>query len=360
MNRPQPSTFSLGPNGTIRDVIECIDRSRYVGLALIVDDEGRLENTISDGDVRRGILAGISLDAPVTELLPIKATTPHPAATTAPATEEPTGLLRIMQENAVRSVPLLDTGGRVVDVVALQELLPQPEVPVHAVIMAGGFGKRLRPLTEDVPKPMLHVNGRPLLEGIVLRLRESGIRQINVTTHFRPEKIVEHFGDGEAFGVDITYVNEDRPLGTGGALGLMPVPDDTTLVINGDVLTQVDFRTMLMYHRAHQADMTVAVSQYGIAVPYGVIECEGPQVCRLTEKPQLNFLVNAGIYLLEPSVYHFVPGGECLQMTDLIERLLEAGRRVVSFPIFEQWLDIGQHDDYALAQDMLAAPHEGT
>ncbi len=132
-----------------------------------------------------------------------------------------------------------------------------------------------------------------------------------MTTHFRPEKIVEHFGDGEAFGVDITYVNEDRPLGTGGALGLMPVPEETTLVINGDVLTQVDFRTMLMYHRAHQADMTVAVSQYGIAVPYGVIECEGPQVCRLTEKPQLNFLVNAGIYLLEPSVYDFVPGGEC-------------------------------------------------
>jgi NDP-sugar pyrophosphorylase family protein len=245
-----------------------------------------------------------------------------------------------------------------VDVVTLQELLPQPAAPVHAVIMAGGFGKRLLPFTEELPKPMLSVDGRPLLERIVGRLRDSGIRQINVTTHFRPEKIVEHFGDGEAFGVDISYVNEDRPLGTGGALGLMPVPDETTLVINGDVLTQVDFRTMLMYHRHHQADMTVAVSQYEIAVPYGVVECEGPQICRLQEKPQLNVLVNAGIYLLEPSVYRFVTNGEALQMTDLITRLLDAGRSVISFPIFEQWLDIGQHADYARAQD-LAAGVEG-
>ena len=200
-----------------------------------------------------------------------------------------------MQENAVQSAPLVDGEGRVVDVVTLQELLPQPSAPVHAVIMAGGFGRRLLPFTEDLPKPMLSVDGRPLLERIVDQLRDSGIEQINVTTHFKPEKIVDHFGDGQAFGVDITYVNEDRPLGTGGALGLMPVPEETTLVINGDVLTRVDFRTMLMYHRSHQADMTVAVSQYGIAVPYGVVECEGPAICRLREKPQVNFLVNAGI-----------------------------------------------------------------
>lgn len=358
MRRPQPSTFSLRPDASIRDVIVCIDRSRLIGLALIVDDRERLMNTITDGDVRRGILAGISLDAPVAELLSIKATTPHPTPTTAPSTSEPGELLRIMQENAVRSAPLVDGEGCVVDVVTLQELLPQPSAPVHAVIMAGGFGKRLLPFTEDVPKPMLSVDGRPLLERIVDQLRESGIRQINVTTHFKPEKIVNHFGDGQAFGVDITYVNEDRPLGTGGALGLMPVPEETTLVINGDVLTQVDFRTMLMYHRRHQADMTVAVCQYGIAVPYGVVECEGPAICRLKEKPQVNFLVNAGIYLLEPSVYGFVASGEPLQMTDLITRLLDAGRSVNSFPIFEQWLDIGQHADYAQAQTIVTKVDE--
>jgi len=360
VNRPQPATFSVRPDASIHDVIECIDRSRLIGLALIVDDEERLVNTISDGDVRRGILAGISLDAPVAELLPIKATTPHPTPTTAPSTSEPGALLHIMQENAVRSAPLVDGEGRVVDVVTLQELLPQPSVPVHAVIMAGGFGRRLLPFTEELPKPMLSVDGRPLLERIVDQLRDSGIRQINMTTHFKPEKIVDHFGDGQAFGVDITYVNEDRPLGTGGALGLMPVPGETTLVINGDVLTQVDFRTMLMYHRSHEADMTVAVSQYGIAVPYGVVECEGPAICRLKEKPQVNFLVNAGIYLLEPSVYGFVTSGEPLQMTDLITRLLDADRSVISFPIFEQWLDIGQHADYARAQTLLAEPDDAS
>jgi NDP-sugar pyrophosphorylase family protein len=203
---------------------------------------------------------------------------------------------------------------------------------------------------------MLQVDGRPLMELIVQHLRESGIRQINVTTHFKPEKIVEHFGDGQAFGVDIRYVNEDRPLGTGGALGLMPTPTETTLVINGDVLTQVDFRIMLTYHREHRADMTVAVSQYVLSVPYGVVECDGPLVRTFKEKPQFNFLVNAGIYLLEPAVYQFVSSGEVMHMTDLIARLLEAGRRVVSFPIFEQWLDIGQHADYARAQKIVHRP----
>ena len=350
MNRPQPSTFTTTADASIREAVVCIDRSRWIGLALIVDEAGRLSNTISDGDVRRGILGGISLDAPVAALLPIKATTPHPTPTTAPATADPATLLRIMQENQVRSAPLVDGEGRVVDVVTLQELLPQPSTPIQAVIMAGGFGKRLLPYTENLPKPMLHVDGRPLLERIVERLRDSGVRQINVTTHFKPEKIVEHFGDGQAFGVDISYVNEDLPLGTGGALGLLPTPQETTLVINGDVLTQVDFRTMLMYHRHHEADMTVAVSQYGISVPYGVVECEGPRICRLKEKPSINMLVNAGIYLLEPSVYDYVHNGEALQMTDLITRLVDAGRSVISFPIFEQWIDIGQHDDYARAQ----------
>ncbi len=352
MNRPRPSSYSLGPGASIREAIECIDRSRWISIALIVDEEGRLLNTVTDGDVRRGILAGIGFEAPVAQLLPIKATTPHPKPTTAPASTEPAALLQMLQEKSLRQMPLVDPQGRVVDVVTLQELLPQAALPVQAVIMAGGFGTRLRPLTEDLPKPMLQVDGRPLMELIIQHLKESGIRQINVTTHFKPEKIVEHFGDGQAFGVDITYVNEDRPLGTGGALGLMPRPKETTLVINGDVLTQVDFRIMLTYHREHHADLTVAVSQYGIAVPYGVVECDGPRVRRLKEKPQVNFLVNAGIYLLEPAVYQFVPNGEVLQMTELITRLLDAGRRVISFPIFEQWLDIGQHADYARAQTL--------
>lgn len=350
MTRPLPSTFSLAPTGTIREAIECIDRSRWISIALLVDEAGRLVNTISDGDVRRGILAGIGLDAPVSTLLPIKAQTPRPRPTTASAASDPTELLRLMQEKSLRQIPLVDGEGRVVDVVALQELLPQPPLPMQAVIMAGGFGRRLLPLTEETPKPMLPVNGRPVMEFLVEQLRGAGIHQINVTTHFRPEKIVDHFGDGKAFGVDINYVNEDTPLGTGGALGLMPVPTETTLVVNGDVLTQIDFRIMHQYHREHAADVTIAVSQHGVHVPYGVVECNGAAVTSLKEKPRLHFLVNAGIYLLEPSAYQYITSGRPMQMTDLIERLLAAGRRVVSFPLFEQWLDIGQPSDYARAQ----------
>lgn len=343
------SALCISVNSFIRDVIACIDRNAK-GVALITDEKGQLVSTITDGDVRRALLAGKSLDAPVSELLITKSSRVQVQPLTAPVGAEPEKLLRLMREKGVRQIPLLDTQRRVVDLVTLEDLLPDQMPALQAVIMAGGLGTRLRPLTEDLPKPMLPVGGRPLMELIVAQLRQAGIRQVNVTTHYKPEKIVEHFGDGGEFGVEINYINEPRPLGTGGALGLMPKPDKPLLVINGDVLTQVDFRSMLAYHQEQLADMTVAVTQYEIGVPYGVVECEGPKIRRLLEKPQMTFLVNAGIYLLEPHVYQFIPKGQRFNMTDLIRWLMEAGRSVVSFPIREYWLDIGMHRDYVQAQ----------
>jgi NDP-sugar pyrophosphorylase family protein len=215
------------------------------------------------------------------------------------------------------------------------------------------------PLTQDLPKPMLPVGGRPLMEHIIEQLQHAGIRHVNVSTHYKAEKIIEHFGNGEAFGVDLQYVNEDRPLGTGGALGLMRPADETQLVINGDIFTQVDFRAMLSFHRENEAEMTVAVRRYEMQVPYGVVECEGARVSRLVEKPQAAFLVNAGIYLLEPSVYPFIPKGQRFHMTELIRWLLDAGRRVISFPIREYWMDVGHHGDYARAQDDVQSGRAG-
>ena len=344
------SDLCIAPNSTIRQAIACIDRNE-TGIVLITDEERRLLGTISDGDVRRAVLADDSLDTPVSELLARKVSSPYPEPVTAPVGTERAALLQLMQERVVRQVPLLDEDGHVVGLVTWDELLPDQVLPLQAVIMAGGFGTRLRPLTEDLPKPMLPVGDRPLMELIVEQLRQAGIRRVNIATHYMADSIIEHFGDGRDFGVELNYVTEDRPLGTAGALGLMEVPNEPLLVINGDILTRVDFRAMLDYHREHGADLTVGVRQYGLRIPYGVMECDGPRVRRVREKPLLNFLANAGIYLLEPSVHRYIPHGQRFDMTDLIQRLIEERRPVVSFPIVEYWLDIGQPVDYEKAQE---------
>ena len=336
---------------SIGEALACIDRSGRVSVALVVDDQHRLLNTITDGDVRRGILNGLNLTDSVSELLKIKARTPLPVPVTAPAGTDGSALLQLMQKCSVRQVPLLDEHGRPIDIAIISDLLPQELPQLRAVVMAGGQGSRLQPLTQDLPKPMLPIAGRPLMERIIGQLRNVGIRDVHVTTHYRAEKIMEHFGNGEAFGVQINYINEDQPLGTGGALGLIAKPTGPLLVVNGDVLTELDFRSMLTFHQEHSASLTVAVRKYELQVPYGVIECDGVIAKRLQEKPRMELFVNAGIYLLEPSVFNYIDAHAHMNMTDLIQRLLDAGERVVSFPICEYWLDIGQHDDYAKAQE---------
>jgi len=337
------------PDSSIGQAIACIDRN-HRGIVLVVNPDRHLLGTITDGDVRRAMLAGMNLETSVSALLSMKASATNPEPVTALLDTPVDTLLSLMQHHSVRQIPLLNEIGQVADLVTLNDLLPRQDLLLQAVIMAGGQGTRLRPLTEDLPKPMLPVNGRPLMERIIGQLQQAGIRRVNVTTHYKPEKIIEYFGDGHTFGVELNYVNEEQPLGTGGALGLMPPPNELVLVINGDILTQVDFGAMLAFHQENHAMMTIAVRRYEVQVPYGVIECEGSRVQRLSEKPHLGFLVNAGIYLLEPAVFGFMPQGQHFNMTDLIQWLLDADRVVASFPIHEYWLDIGQHADYAQAQ----------
>jgi len=334
----------------IRTAIRCIDKNSC-GIALVIDDSGHLLGTITDGDIRRAILAGQNLDAPVNDFLKHKSESSPQRPVTAPLGTDLQDLLILMKEKSIRQVPLLDEKDKVADLVVMEDVMPINGPLFEAVIMAGGKGARLRPLTEDLPKPMLPVGGRPLMERMVEQLHQAGIRHVNVMTHYKPEKIIQHFGDGRKYGVELIYVNEDLPLGTGGALGLLTRPRETQLVVNGDILTQVDFKAMLMFHQDNKADMTVAVRRYEMIVPYGVVECEGIQIRSLKEKPQLRFFVNAGIYLLEPSVYEFIPTVQYFNMTDLIQWLLDAGQTVVSFPIREYWLDIGEYSDYKKAQD---------
>lgn len=343
------ATLCVDQKSSFGTAITQMDRSR-LGIVLVVDEERRLLGTITDGDVRRAILAKVSLEEPISALLARKAGTPYARPITASMGQDPNTCLSLLKQHNILHLPLLDEEQRVAGLVTLEEFLPNQALPLQAVVMAGGQGTRLDPLTAEIPKPMLLVGDRPLMEIVIQQLRNAGIRQVKIATHHKPEKIEEHFGDGSSFGVRLSYVEEERPLGTAGALGLLEVPKETTLIINGDILTQVDFRAMLSYHREHQAQLTVAVRHYDLKVPYGVIECDGPVVRALSEKPVLGFFVNAGIYLIEPTVYRYIPNGQRFDMTDLIQRLLDHGQPVVSFPVREYWLDIGQHADYEQAQ----------
>lgn len=339
----------LPETATVRDAMSCIDRN-HTGIALVVADGRRLLGTVTDGDLRRAMLADLELGAPVTLLLERQRELgePRPMPLTASAGVPPAELVALMRRFDVRQIPLVDAEERVVDVALLEELVEVEGPPLRAVVMAGGFGARLGDLTRDVPKPMLPVGDRPLLERIVEQLRDAGIRHVNLTTHYRAETISEHFGDGSAFGMQIEYVSEEQPLGTAGALGLVEA-DGPVLVMNGDILTRVDFRALHRFHAEHGADMTVALRPYELRVPFGVVELEGVDVRALTEKPLVRGLINAGIYLIAPDALATVPAGARYEMPQLIDDLVAAGRRVVGFPLREYWLDIGRVDDYEQA-----------
>jgi NDP-sugar pyrophosphorylase family protein len=289
------------------------------------------------------LLRGVSFDQPCSSIATAEPTVVREGVSVAEA-------LQVMNSRDINQLPVLDAYDVLTGLLLRRDLTTEDWVPVSAVIMAGGFGTRLRPLTDQVPKPMLPVGDRPLLELTIDRLREAGIRRVNVTTHYLASEITNYFGDGREFGVDLIYVPEDRPLGTAGGLKLMEQTDQPLLVINGDILTGMNFRDLISFHRKNGADMTVGVRKYEVRVPYGVVETDGPFVRELREKPQLSFLINAGMYLLEPGVRRFIPDGQRFDMTELMQRLLKEGRRVASFPILEYWLDVGQPADYAQAQ----------
>lgn len=341
------SDLFVSASTKLRDVLVRSNATRR-GIVLVVDEGRRLLGVITDGDIRRAFLAGTDLDTTADVLLGVKGARQRPI--TAPVGASHEQLVALLRETGVSHVPLVNAEDQVVHLVCLEDLLQEDELALHAVVMAGGRGTRLHPLTEDMPKPMLPVGDRPLMERIIRQLSETGIRQVSVTTHFRAEKISSYFGDGREFGVSMNYITEDRQLGTAGGLALMPEPESTLLVVNGDILTEMDFRVMQAFHREHRAALTIAVRQYEIQVPYGVVESEGVHVSRLIEKPVHRFFVNAGVYLLEPEVHRLIPKGRHFDMTDLIREAMARGMTVVSFPIWEYWRDIGQHQDYIQAQ----------
>lgn len=340
--------FAVGLAATMREVLGVIERNGE-GVALVLDADERLAGIVTDGDIRRALLAGLDFGVPAAVFLEGKKGGVFDRPLAVPIDTPFPEIERLMRVRLVRHMPLTDAEGRVRGLVVQRPGGGDGELPVRAVVMAGGFGTRLRPMTEAVPKPLLKVGGKPVIELIVSQLRGAGIRRVNITTHYHAEKIRAHFGDGSGFGVDVAYTHEEEPLGTAGSLALLGEADEPLLVINGDVVTGVDFRAMVAFHQDQGAALTVGVRKYDVSVPFGVVEAEGARVARLTEKPSLSFFINAGIYLLEPSVLKHVEAGRRLDMTDLIQRLLDDGILVASFPIHEYWVDIGQMDDYLAA-----------
>jgi len=347
---PEVDLFLIRPSDTLRRAAETIDRNRC-GIALIVDEGRRLLGTVTDGDLRRAMLRSVSLDSPAALLLDLRKQAGLADPVTAQFGAGREALLELMQRHRIRQVPIVGDDGQVVDVAVLDELVGSRALPITALVMAGGFGTRLRPLTDSVPKPLLPIGGKPLIETLVERLPRDGIRKITVATHYRAEQIAAQLGDGQDRGVEIHYVREDTPLGTAGVLSLLDATSDPLLVVNGDVLTNLDYVALYAFHREHEADMTVAVREYTVAVPFGVVATDGALVANLHEKPEYRFFVVAGVYLLGPSVRELLPAtGQAYDMPFLINRLLEAHRRVASFPVREYWLDIGRLEDYERAQ----------
>jgi dTDP-glucose pyrophosphorylase/CBS domain-containing protein len=335
--------ISVLPEATLRDAMLAIDQGR-IGIALVVDTEGRLLGTVTDGDLRRAILRRVDLDAAVSLVMNRNYTAANQDTTEA-------SVLALMHGQSVKQVPLLDANGAMMGVYYLSDLVESSSRPNWAVIMAGGQGRRLRPLTAKTPKPMLSVGDRPLLENLIALLVHHGFRQLFVSIYYLAEQIRAHFGDGAKFGCHITYLHEHKPLGTGGALSLLRKrPLDHFLVINGDLLTDLNLSALMDYHVESGCVATQCVREYHFQVPYGVVRCEDGQVVELTEKPLQLQLINAGIYVLSPILLDLVPADQEFTMPELLARARSKGHRVAAFPIHERWTDIGRPEDYRVAR----------
>ena len=341
----QLGDVTVSPDASILETIKAIDGGNLQAV-LVAGADGVLLGVVTDGDVRRGLLKGASLQSPVAEIMNTK-----PAFLKATAGREE--VLAIMRRLSIRHLPALDESGRITGLHLIDGDGGAEDrgTPPWVVIMAGGRGTRLHPLTETTPKPMLPVGGQPLLETIIRALVAQGFSRIYLALNYMAPVFRRHFGDGSRFGAEIRYIEESERLGTAGALSLLPeMPEQPFLVMNGDLLTQVDFRNLMSFHAEHGAQATMCVRDYSIQVPYGVVDLEGSNVTGIVEKPVRSFFVNAGIYVLDPALLEHIPPAAYFDMPQLLEAAMKAGRTVSSFPIHEYWLDIGKFDDLERAQ----------
>jgi dTDP-glucose pyrophosphorylase len=334
--------ITLPDSATIRDVVERLDQSP-IKLVLVVDASGLLMATVTDGDVRRGLLAGHGLEDSVSHIARREFISAGPETS---AKERETKL----KTHGISHLPVLDSNGRVVDLHSGLTATEQEIVPNTVVIMAGGLGMRLRPMTETIPKPMLLVAGKPVLQHIVEGLRDEGFRDIVLSINYLGHQIKQHFGDGGAWGVNISYVSEEKPLGTGGALSLLDRDFNEPLVVmNGDVLMTAKVSDLVRYHIANQAEVTVGVKVLETQIPFGVMTLEGARIVGVEEKPTYRDYVNAGLYVLDPAVLKEIPKGERFDLPSILVTRIGTPK-ALAFPLHESWIDIGRPVDFDRAE----------
>lgn len=333
----------VGPELTLGEALKVLD-SGGLRLLLVADEAERLLGMVTDGDVRRALLRQVTLNCPVTKAM-------NTAPRTARVGDGRDVIRALMERHGLLHVPLLDAERRLAGLETYDGLRERPEKDAWVFLMAGGFGTRLRPLTDDCPKPMLHVGGRPILETILERFVAAGFRRFFISVHYLADRIKAHFGDGSRWGVSLHYIEEESPLGTGGALGLLPdTGDRPVIVMNGDVLTQLDFGALLDFHCSRDSALTLCVREYDMQVPFGVVEGNGEQVTGIVEKPVHRFFVNAGIYVVSPGAVARTRPARRLDMPDLVDGLVREGATVSMFPVHEYWIDVGRPDDFESAQ----------
>jgi dTDP-glucose pyrophosphorylase len=327
----------ISPAATISEAIQTIDENS-LQIALVVDGS-RLCGTLTDGDVRRAMLRGLTLNDPVS-----RAMNPNPK--TAYLGDSRELLVARMRQLRVRQMPIIDSEGTLCGLEVVDEMLSPPALMNRVVLMAGGYGKRLSPLTDDCPKPMLSIGGCPMLETVLLNFIEYGFRNFSISVNYKAETIVDYFGNGSRWNVNIDYLRESKPLGTAGALCLLEErPKEPIILMNGDILTKVNFNHLLEFHATQNSRATMCVRDYEFQVPYGVVKVDGYQILEIQEKPMQKFFVNAGIYVLDPDILDLIPREEPIDMTDLFDKVMEAKWPHAVFPIREYWVDVGRHSD---------------
>lgn len=333
---------AVSPFLSIKDVVDVIDKSS-LQIALVVDQDNCLLGTVTDGDVRRGLLKGLKLEDSVDNIY-----NKNPFFVNKNTDRE--SLYLLMKRNFIKQVPVVDENNRVVELVVLKELLHKKVKKNPVIIMAGGLGSRLRPLTNDCPKPLLKVGGKPILEIIVEKFIEEGFENFYFSVNYKAEMIKKYFGDGSKWNISIGYLEEDKKLGTAGSLSLIPIkPQESIIVMNGDLLTKVNFNHLLSFHTENKSFATMCVRDYEIQIPYGVVKIKNADLLDIQEKPVNSFFVNAGIYVLNPDVLDMVPSGKYYDMTDLFNKIIKRNLKSSVFPIKEYWLDIGRVQDFEAA-----------